>query len=130
MSPKKKSKSLTLQFIPHMDIEPLSSADRIEKLLSIVKENKIILLEGSLRTTEEAELIRRTMEEIDDSFKGIEISPVIVEDKNKAFFRKIRSKLINLLLGSRQGLTIIGPATIVKEIKQDPDKIQLFTEDK
>ena len=34
-----------------------------------------------------------------------------------------------MLLGNRQGLTIIGPASIVKEIKQDPDKIQLLTKD-
>jgi len=33
-----------------------------------------------------------------------------------------------LLLGNRSGLTIIGPANVVKEIKQDPDKIQLFTQ--
>jgi hypothetical protein len=30
-------------------------------------------------------------------------------------------------LGERQGLTIIGPASIVKEIKKDPNKIQLLT---
>ena len=30
------------------------------------------------------------------------------------------------MLGNRIGFTIIGPATIVREIKQDPGKIQLF----
>lgn len=121
---------LTLQFIPHADIERLGGQERVEKLLSVVKENKIVLLEGKLRAPEEAELIRRTMEEIDDSFKGIEISPLNVRRKEDlAFFEKIRSKFIDILLGNRQGLTIIGPATIVKEIKQDPDKIQLLTEE-
>ncbi len=121
---------LTLQFIPHADIESLPSSERVGKLLKVVKENKIILLEGKLRPAEEAELIRRTMEEIDDSFKGIEISPLNVHRKeDQAFFRKVRTLLISLLLGDRQGLTIIGPATIVKEIKADPDKIQLLTED-
>lgn len=129
MAAKKKPTMLTLQFIPHTDIENLKSPDRVEKLLGIVKQNKIILLEGKLRAPEEAELIRRTMEEIDDKFKGIEISPVVIDNKDDAFFRKIREGLIKLLLGNRRGLTIIGPASIVKEIKQDPDKIQLFTED-
>ena len=70
------------------------------------------------------------MEEIDDDFKGIEISPINVRSKEDlAFFRKVKSVLINILLGDRQGLTIIGPATIVKEIKADPDKIQLLAED-
>ncbi len=121
---------LTLQFIPHSDIERLPSEERIEKLLKIVKEEKIILLEGKLKPEEEAGLIKRTMEEISNTFKGIEISPLNVRQKeDEAFFQKIRSKLIGLLLGSRQGLTIIGPATIVKEIRQDPDKIQLLTEE-
>jgi len=40
----------------------------------------------------------------------------------------LRKNLVEFLLGDRQGLTIVGPATIVKEIKQDPDKIQLFTQ--
>jgi hypothetical protein len=96
----------------------------VEKLLDVVKENKIILLEGKLKASEEAELIRRTMEEIDDSFKGIEISPLNVRDQgDAAFFKKLHEKFINFLLGDRKGLTIIGPATVVKEIRQDPDKI-------
>ena len=34
-----------------------------------------------------------------------------------------------MLLGDRQGLTVIGPATIVKEIKKDPNKIELLTKE-
>lgn len=126
---KKAGGSLTLQFIPYGDIESLKSPQRVDKLLGIVKKNKIILLEGKLRSEEEAELIRRTMEEIDDKFKGIEISPVVMDGKSEALLRKIRETLIKILLGDRRGFTIIGPASIVKEIKQDPEKIQLLTED-
>jgi hypothetical protein len=46
-----------------------------------------------------------------------------------AFFQKIRNTFVNALLGDRQGLTIVGPASVIKDIKQDPNKIQLFTED-
>ena len=121
--------SLTSQFVPYMEISSLSSVKRIQKLLKIVKHNKVILLEGRLRSHEEAELIRKTMEEIDDKFKGIELSVINPDVTNEAFFRKIRSLVINLLLGNRSGFTIIGPAAIIKEIKQDPDKIQLFTQE-
>ncbi len=121
---------LTLQFIPYADLEPLQSDERIERLLALIKEEKILLLEGRLKPAEEAELIRRTMEQIDNRFKGIEISPINIQRKEDAeLFHSVRAKLISLLLGDRQGLTIIGPASIVKEIKQDPDKIQLFTEE-
>jgi hypothetical protein len=118
--------ALTLQFVPYVEIESLSSVKRVQKLLGIVKNNKIILLEGRLRSHEEAELIRKTMEEIDDHFKGIELSVVNPDVQNIAFFQKVKAMFVHLLLGNRTGFTIIGPATIVKEIKQDPGKIQLF----
>jgi len=129
MRAKKKRVALTLQFIPYNTLSALTSEERINKLLSIVKLNKIILLEGRLKPQEETELIRRTMEEISEKFKGIEISPILVDSTNDAFFQKIREQIITLLLGNRNGFTIIGPASVVKEIKQDPDKIQLFIED-
>lgn len=118
---------LTLQFIPYADIKELTGEKRVAKLLKLVKSEKIILLEGKLRRPEEGELIRRTMEEINDKFKGIELSVIYPDSKDKAFMAKVKSKFINLILGDRNGFTIIGPANIVKEIKQDPDKIQLFT---
>lgn len=120
---------LTLQFIPYVEIENLSSIGRIRKLLNSVKENKIVLLEGRLKKEEEGELIKTTMEEINAEFKGIELAVIYPESHNAAFFQKMRQTFINMLLGDRQGLTIVGPASIVKEIKKDPNKIQLFTDD-
>ena len=63
---------LTLQFIPYAEIENLDSKQRINKLLKIVKEEKIVVLEGKLRSEEEAGLIQKTMEEINTT------SPVIL----------------------------------------------------
>ena len=63
-----KSDGLVLQFIPYVEIESLDSEARVDKLLSLVKDNKIVLIEGKIKPTEEAMLIRRTMEEIDRKF--------------------------------------------------------------
>jgi hypothetical protein len=120
---------LTLQFVPYTEIEYLSSVGRIRKLLNITKENRIVLLQGRLRKDEETELIKATMEEIDKDFKGIELSVIYPDKKETDLFRKIKRNFVNMLLGDRQGLTIIGPASIVREIKKDPDKIQLLTEE-
>ena len=46
---------LILQFMPFDEIASLSSDKRVSKLLEIVKENKILLLEGRLRKEEEAD---------------------------------------------------------------------------
>lgn len=120
---------LTLQFVPYAEIESLSSLGRIKKLLNAVKEDKIVLLEGRLKKEEETELIKTTMEEINSEFKGIELAVIYPEAQNLAFFRKMRQNFLNMLLGDRQGLTILGPASVVKEIKRDPNRIQLFTQD-
>ena len=121
---------LTLQIVPYAEIKDLSSLGRIRKLLNIAKENKIVLLQGRLRKEEEAELIKTTMEEINKDFKGIELAVIEPgkEEKNKAL-DLIRGGIANVLLGDRQGLTIIGPASVVKEIKKDPKKIELLTKD-
>lgn len=120
---------LTLQFVPYAEIAGLSGVGRIRKLLNAVKEEKIVLLEGRLKKEEEAELIKTTMEEINSDFKGIELAVIYPEAKSAAFLTKMRQGMVNMLLGDRQGLTIIGPASVVKEIKKDPNKIQLFTSD-
>jgi len=120
---------VTLQFVPYNEIEDLGSARRVKKLIDIVKENKIVLLQGRLKKEEETDLIEITMEEIGDKFKGIELAVINPEPKDQDFLKKMRSNFFGFLLGDRQGLTIIGPATIVKEIKKDPNKIELFTKE-
>jgi len=107
----------------------MDSETRIKELLEIVKQDKIVLLEGKLKETEEAELIRRTMEEITENFTGIELGVINPDAKDKSFHKKIKSIMVKLLLGDREGFTIIGPANIIKEIKKDPNKIQLYTKE-
>ncbi|HLC52324.1 MAG TPA: DUF2073 domain-containing protein [Candidatus Nanoarchaeia archaeon] len=118
---------VTFQFIPYQDIESLTSAKRVNKLLNIVKDEKIVIMEGRLKKEEETDLIEITMEEISPRFRGIELS-VIYPDKSKLdTMQKLKGAFANLLLGDRTGLTIIGPASIVKKIEKNPDKIELFT---
>jgi len=120
---------VTLQFVPYNEIEDLGSARRVKKLIDIVKENKIVLLQGRLRKEEETDLISIAMEEIGAKFRGIELAVINPENKDKAGLKKMRNNFFGMLLGDRQGLTVIGPATIVKEIKKDPNKIELLTKE-
>ena len=43
---------VTFQFVPYHEIEDLGSARRVKKLIDIVKQNKIVLLEGRLKKEE------------------------------------------------------------------------------
>lgn len=119
---------VTLQFVPYTEIEELSSVGKIRKLLTIAKQNKIVLLQGRLSKDEETELIKTTMEEINKEFKGIELA-VIDPMQSEALegFAKFKSNFFSVLLGNRSGFTIIGPASVVESIKKNPDKIELLT---
>lgn len=118
---------LTLQFVPYDEIEGLDSEGRISKLLNLVKEDKIVLMQGRLKVSEEAKLIEDTMSQIDGSFKGIEVCTIYPEKRRgESFGSKVRKEVVKFLLGNREGITIIGPSTLIKEIKRDPNKVQLL----
>ncbi len=118
---------LTLQYIPYHDIMGLDTEGKIKKILHSVKEDKIIIIEGKLSPHEESSLIKKTMEHIDKKFKGIEICSINYAPKDQLLTERLRKNLANYILGRNPGITIVGPATIVKEIKKDPNKIELLT---
>ncbi len=120
---------LTIQFVPHSAIEHMTSLGKIRRLLKLAKEKQIVVLEGRLKKEEEAELIKATMEEIDDEFSGIELAVIQPHASEGNLIHKTKENIVKMLLGNRQGLTILGPSSIVKEIKKDPNKILLFTEE-
>ncbi len=117
-------KELTLQFVPYGEISGLESDSRLRKLMGIVKQNKIVLLQGKLSPEEEALLIEQTMGMVNARFKGIELCTVTPKEGH--FFDLIKKKIASMLIGERDSMTIIGPATIIKEIKRDPRKVQLL----
>lgn len=118
---------LTLSFIPYSDIAKLESVKRIKKILDIVLKNRIVILQGRLEPTEEASLIQSTMALVGKikNFRGVELA-VIQGSNNTGFFDKMKLGMARALVGNRDQLTVVGPATIVKEIKRDPSKIDLM----
>lgn len=120
--------SLTIQFVPFSEIESLTSIERIKKLLKLVIANKIVLLQGRLKPQEEARLIEDTMVLIDNvkGFKGVELAVLSQKAEQTPFFSKMRRGIAKMLVGEQDAVTVIGPATIVREIRKDPSKIELF----
>ena len=118
---------VTLQIIPFSKLAGMDAQEKIDSILQIVKKDNIVLLEGKLAEREETTLITKSMEGIDDSFRGIEFA-YIESSTSSGFKKNFREFLLKLFLGNVGGFTVVGPAKIVKEIKKDPDKIQLYTQ--
>ena len=124
---KKKIKGLTLHFMPFGEIAKLSSVERIKKLLNVILDNKVVILQGKLNPEEETRLIEDTMIMVGNikGFKGIELA-VISQDSNAGIFDKFKFGLAKAITGQQNAMTIIGPATIVKEMKKDPKKLEVM----
>ncbi len=123
-----KLKGFAIQFLPFSEIRELDGDERMRKILGIVLGNNILFLQGRLRSGEESRLIGDTMAMIGHvkGFKGIELA-VIAGNGNSGFFGKMRNGMVRALSGGDLGaVTIVGPATIVKEIKRNPKKIELL----
>ena len=125
----KKIKGFAMQFMPYQEIKSLGSTERIKKILNIVFGNSILILQGRLKPDEETRLIEDTMAMIGHvkGFKGVELAVIGSGEGSGRGIDRFKQRIAARLSGGDLGaITIIGPATIVKEIKQDPKKIELI----
>lgn len=124
----KKMRGLSLQVIPFAELRELSISERVKKILGLVLNDKIIIVHGRLRAEEEARLIEDTMALVDHvkRFKGIELAVIEPDMRGESIIVRMRHNLAKTLVGDSSALTVIGPASIIKEIKRDPKKIELF----
>lgn len=121
-------KGFSIQFFPYSEIRELDSDGRIKKILNIILDNNILILQGRLSSNEEARLIGDTMAMIGHvkNFRGIELA-VISGNTGDSLLGKMAKGFANVLAGGDfSAITVIGPASIVKEMKRNPKKIELL----
>jgi len=128
MVKRKKASGLTIQFIPHSEISKLESTERIKKLLQIILKNKVIILQGRLKPEEETRLIEDTMVLIGSikGFSGIELSVMSPNKNNDGILRRFKKNIAKVLVGDTDALTVIGPASVIKDIKKDPSNLEIM----
>ncbi|MCK4996950.1 DUF2073 domain-containing protein [Candidatus Pacearchaeota archaeon] len=129
---KKSSKDLTIHFMPYSEIAKEDTIGRIKKIMSAVLDQKIVILQGKLTADEEVRLIENSMMLIGnvENFQGVEIAAISGENEHQKLFDRIRHNIAKILVGEQDAITIIGPASVVKDIKQDPKKIEFMLQRK
>jgi hypothetical protein len=140
---KKNSKpKLKMDFISSATLDGKTGEKKINFILSKVKDGSILVFNGVLTPNEEMGLIKETMRRVDDGFPGIEVCSLKKQLKGwKQFFEtlsnnteKISNSILTGLTGKpkkaklKTGMTLIGPAKIIKNIKKNPDSFSVSAE--
>lgn len=123
-----------------LDGKPLNK--RISFILNKVKDGTILVTDGVMKPDEEMALIKETMRRVDTGFPGIEVASLkkptkgiqkVVEGMTDQSDRI--KKYLSILTGTKMktsslktGLTLIGPAKYIKDIKKNPNSFSVLTE--
>ena len=113
----KKDNGIAFNLISRQKLGGFTSEEKLKFILKEVKNGKILVLEQGLTPVEQAQLIERTMKEIEhDTFIGVEMEGY--GEDSPTFLQKL------LGLSKRPRLTLIGPANLLRMVKKDNDMIQ------
>lgn len=111
---------LKIRYISIDRLSSLKTHAKIDLIIGHIKEGNIILIDGWLKSRDEAELIRRTMMDLQKDFQifhGVEIASLQDGFQTKS--------VMGIFKKEPKGMTIIGPASIITEMKQQPDHVEL-----
>jgi uncharacterized protein len=112
-----KTNSLKMDFLSSNALKTRTSMEKISMVVERVKEGDLVVIEGGFTPEEEAELIETTMREIDvENFMGIDIYTL---EKDKSSFLGLSKK-------KTVGITIIGPANVMKTVKKKSNFLSMI----
>lgn len=122
---------IKIQVLSYSELSNLNTNQRVKKILKLIEKDFVVVLSGKLNVQEKNELYKENLNHISEdlSFHGIEIAELF-EQSNKKWVDKIKSFFSNALFGRELGMTLIGPADVIKEIKQNPSKIEILADSK
>lgn len=118
-----KHMNIRIKFMPY---EKFREKD-LGKFLDSLHENTIVLIDAKLTADEEANLIKETMKKVSNQFSGIELNSLeLANGKKISNINKIKNMVIEKIIGKKRGLTIIGPAKTVHQIRKNPEELLLY----
>lgn len=113
--------NLKIKFLPYEKIKDLNG------ILKELQKDTIIMIDAKLSIEEETEIIKETMKRISKKFTGVELSSLSLSDyeKEETILKKFRNRFIEKMIGKKRGITVVGPAKIIKRIKKNPEDLLL-----
>lgn len=139
---RKKFKKLKMDFVSSATLEEKTRDKRVKFILSKVKDGSILVTDAVFHPEEEIYLIKETMRRVDDGFPGIEVCSLKKQTRGFQFLverfsdqRERIGRFFANLAGRvpqksnlKTGITLIGPAKVIKRIKKNPNSFSVFAE--
>jgi hypothetical protein len=120
-SEEEKDSGVKINLISSRKLDSMTSYEKLRFILDEVKKGTVLVLERGLTATEEIDLIKSTMSEIDhQTFIGIEMQSYSSEDL------AVRGGWFTKLLGRAKvpKMSVIGPANLLRTIHKNGSMIQ------
>ena len=112
-----------IKFVPYENFK----TDSFRGFVKDMQENTIIVVDAKLSAAEEAYIIEETMKKVSEHFSGIELSSLdLTNQEALSNFEKIKNRFIEMIIGKKRGLTIVGPAKIIHRIKKNPEELLVY----
>lgn len=121
-----KKNNLKIKFVPYEKYR----RDGMKAIMKDLRQETIVLIDAKLPAEEEAKIIEETMKKINgnsNAFTGIELSSIDFSGKTTNSLEWLKNVLIQTIIGKKRGMTIIGPAKIVRRIDKNPEELLLYT---
>lgn len=114
-----------VQILSYNMIQEFGQDKKVDKILEIVKKGDVVLIEGRLSNDEETVLMSKALRNVSGKFSGVEIA-FLDDSKSNSVIDKLKNNVLKLIAGNRFGLTAIGPSKVIKEIKMNPNKLEIL----
>jgi len=117
---------ISIEFLSREVLAPMKGDEKLKYIIGKVKDGKILVFEETLTFPERSKLMELDMSEIDENFSGIEFDTIGDRETGGGYLRELHARIIKFLGGRVGGLSVVGPANLIQEIKKDPKQIYMI----
>ena len=116
---------VTIEFLSQEKLSAQEFEEKLDTILEKVRNNAVLVLEEGWTPEEKRTLIKKSMEEIDEEFPGIEFLGLSSGNSKLSRAKKLIYKHV-LDEEYRTGLTIVGNARVMETIKEEKDTVSFL----
>lgn len=116
---------VTIEFLSQEKLNENGFDEKLKLVLDKVKDDAVLVLEEAWTPEEKRNLIKSSMEEVDEDFPGVEFMGL---NSSGSRFQKAKNMIYSHFLKDeyRRGITIVGNSRVMDKIKEERDSVSFL----